>query len=546
VKLPRALLSLTLLAAFLVASGSARTRSPENQVFQFAHTTMSAPWPDGSTRTATLYLWVPEQCARVRGLVILATNVPEHMLVGHEAIRRACRENDLALVWGVPTFWRFGKVAPAPGAEPMDVKALPGSDARQVEFLEQLLAGLAAKSGYDEVARVPWLPIGESGHLLMVTGLVNERPARCLAAICVKNPQPPKNFTVPMLWTLGTGQEWGQTKVDLRVHWKNVGRPAAWAAERAQRDWPLSLIVEPGTGHFYCSDAMAEHFGRYIAAAARARLATDGSDALRPITPGDGTLAALPLPGADAADARFWFFNDNLARDAQQLSTTNWDAAPQLVGWVPGRGVRAEPFALNSVTKLHITTDGEFEVSADLLAAIPEGFVAAGTPLAAAAGAPVVEWICGPVAPVAPGKFRIALDRTWKTGAACYLIARHEGDAHTRRTVQPAHVTLVENRDGAPHTITFAPLPDVPAGTASRPLNAESSAGLPVEFFVVSGPAIVRDGRLVFTPVPPRAKWPVEVTVAAWQWGRATAPRVRTAEIVRRTFRLTAPTAHTP
>lgn len=33
-------------------------------------------------------------------------------------------------------------------------------------------------------------------------------------------------------------------------------------------------------------------------------------------------------------------------------------------------------------------------------------------------------------------------------------------------------------------------------------------------------------------------QFPIEVTVAAWQWGRDTEPKVQTAEIVRRSFRI--------
>lgn len=547
-------LLLRICAGLLLSAGpltaAAPLRSPENQVFQWAHTATSAPWPDGSTRTATLYLWVPETCTRVRGLVILATNVPEHLLAGHAAIRRACRENDLALVWAVPTFWRFGKVAPVPGGTPVAVKSLPGSDARQVAFLEQLLQGLADRSGYAEIARAPWLPVGESGHLLMVCALVDERPERCLAAICVKNPHPPRNRTVPMLWTLGTGQEWGQAKVDLRTHWLDTGDYAGWMTDRARDDWPLSLVVEPGTGHFYCSDAMADYFGGYIAAAARARLPETEGAPLRPVQLDAGVLAPLPLPGVAATPVRAhpavppaerahpWFFDAGLAREAQRLTAADWQAAPQCVGFVAGRGVTLDPFSLNSVSRATIEGDGDFELRGVLLDRIPAGFVGAGEPLARAGGEPVVEWICGPVAPRPEGGFRIALDRTWKTGAACYLIARHEGDARTRRSVQPLHVTLVENQAGAENLITFAPPADQPAGTRSIPLQARASSGLPVEFFVVSGPAIVRDGQLEFTPLPPRARWPVEIVVAAWQWGRATAPRVRTAPLVHRTLRL--------
>jgi hypothetical protein len=133
--------------------------SPENQVFQFSASGVNDTWPDGPESKGTLYLWIPETCTKLRGVVIMATNVPEHRLVGHAAIRRACAEQDLGLIWSVPTFWNFAK--PAKGREDL-----------QVAFFQRLLDQLAITSGYSELARVPWLPIGESGHLLMVCGLV--------------------------------------------------------------------------------------------------------------------------------------------------------------------------------------------------------------------------------------------------------------------------------------------------------------------------------------------------------------------------------------
>jgi hypothetical protein len=540
-------------------SFAAPARSAENQIFQWHVSGENTGWPDGSKNKGTLYLYIPEKTTRVRGVVVLATNVPEHMLVGHPALRRACAENDLALVWGVPSFWRFGRAAPAPGAEPIDVKLLPDSDSIQAAFLEKLLAELAAKSGYAELASAPWFPIGESGHLLMVVGLINARPERVAAGICVKNPHYPQNKTVPLLWTLGTGQEWGQTKSDPRESYLTDAKSyPMWARDRPAANWPLSVIVEPGTGHFACSDDLAEHFGRYLASAARARLSADGSPTLRPVHFEAGVLAHLPLPGQTdlsiipysetkdkpSALARPWFFDADLARDAQRISAPRADAAAQLALFTSDDpGVKIEPFVFNSVTRVTVTTDGEFTLRATLADQIPEPFVAAGSPLVRAPGEPIVEWICGPYAPVpgAPGRFRVSLDRAWKNGGASYVIARHEGDAAHRRTVQPAALALQENKTGAPQTITFPPLPDVPAGTASIPLAATADSGLPVSYFVVSGPALIRENQLVFTPLPPHAKFPVEITVAAWQWGRASEPQVRTAALVRQTVHLTAP-----
>jgi hypothetical protein len=57
---------------------------------------------------------------------------------------------------------------------------------------------------------------------------------------------------------------------------------------------------------------------------------------------------------------------------------------------------------------------------------------------------------------------------------------------------------------------------------------------------VREGPALVsEDGTLTFTPIPPRGKYPVMVTVVACQWGRSMDPKLQTAQPVEHTFAMT-------
>ena len=63
-------------------------RTPENQVFQFVQRD-TFTYADGQTVKPAAYLWIPETCRRLRGLLILGQNVTEHTLVGHPAIRAA-------------------------------------------------------------------------------------------------------------------------------------------------------------------------------------------------------------------------------------------------------------------------------------------------------------------------------------------------------------------------------------------------------------------------------------------------------------------------
>jgi hypothetical protein len=535
------------------AADTAASRSPANQIFQWAVTATCSEWPDASQSTATGYLWIPEDCERLRGLLILGTNVPEHMLVGHPAIRSACVEKNLGIVWFVPTFWNFRKF---PEQTEASEKAGPEAKAalqRQLQdiharFLQTMLEGLARVSGYDEVAAVPWLPMGESGHLLMVTGLVDARPDHCIAAICIKNPQGPKDRTVPMLWTFGTAQEWGQSQTDVRTAWQNVtGMYEGWSRGRAGSAWPLSLAIEPSTGHFYCTDAMTELFGHFIRAAADSRLPPDGGNTLAPVDLDTGVVAELPVPGHEAAaitpyrqataeeKQRPWFFNETTARMAQRLAVEDWTGATRLPGFEAVAGCTVKPFSLNAVTDVDVESDGEFIVRGIVRDRIPDGFLGAGEPLATDRGPPTIEWICGPIVPLGDGRFQVAPDRTYPFTTS-YIAAVLDGAKGLRRSLQPARVKPRENRDGSAQAITFEALPDIPEGTRDLPLVAASSAGLPVRFYVETGPAVVEGDRLVLTRIPPRAAYPVRVSVAAWQWGRHSEPQVQAAPIVRRSF----------
>ena len=93
--------------------------------------------------------------------------------------------------------------------------------------------------------------------------------------------------------------------------------------------------------------------------------------------------------------------------------------------------------------------------------------------------------------------------------------------------------------DGAAQTIIFPAIADQKLGIATVKLAASSDAGAPVGYYVREGPALVRDGVLHLTPLPPRAKLPVKITVVAWQLGRGTEPKLQAATPVERSFLLT-------
>jgi hypothetical protein len=276
---------LSLFPCHVVGVSASSMQSPVNQVFQFVQTSTCTAWTNGKPTTATGYLWIPEDCKRLQGLLILCANVPEHRLVGHPAIRSVCAAHDLGIYWGTSTFYNF---------------QAKQENKTTVAFLQQLLDGLAKTSGYEEVATVPWLPMGESGHLLMVDALLEAAPERCIAGIYIKNNHlPPKNRRIPVLVAFGAAQEWSQDKSDIRTNWNNVG--AGYEGILKQRtanpQWPLSYIIDGTSGHFDCSERLTKSFAHYIELVAKARLSDGGSPALKPVSLEKGFLADLPVPG---------------------------------------------------------------------------------------------------------------------------------------------------------------------------------------------------------------------------------------------------------
>lgn len=91
-------------------------------------------------------------------------------------------------------------------------------------------------------------------------------------------------------------------------------------------------------------------------------------------------------------------------------------------------------------------------------------------------------------------------------------------------------------KEGKVQTITFGRIPNQRKRKKALQLHATSDAGIPVQYYVLEGPAEMNGDLLKFTPIPPKAKFPVKVTVVDWQYGQSTEPKVQTAEPVIRSF----------
>jgi hypothetical protein len=115
------------------------------------------------------------------------------------------------------------------------------------------------------------------------------------------------------------------------------------------------------------------------------------------------------------------------------------------------------------------------------------------------------------------------------------FVAKHQGDKEYKPAVQQAQMSVPRNTEGTEQHITFKPILSKTRKQKIH-LQAISSAGLPVYFYIKEGPVAIKSNTLKVVKLPPRTRYPVKATVVAWQWGRSTSPKIKTAKNVEQTF----------
>lgn len=502
------------------------------------------------------FLWIPSECMQVRAVMVAMHNMTEETLFNNPLFRERLSEDGIALIWITPG-WE----------QPWDVRT-----GCQATF-DKMLEDLSAVSGYNELKYAPIIPFGHSAMATFPWNFAAWNPERTLVIISYHGDAPRTNLT-------GYGREnleWGRTRnidgipglmIEGEYEWWEARVNPALAFRMMYPESCISFLCDAGRGHFDIADRTAAYIALFLKKALETRLPEtsdlDKPVSLKKLNPQDGWLAerwrrgdgaqgenreastvrppkrikpaAFTQYKGDVHDA-FWYFDKEMAELTEAIYQQEMDKKPQYLGFEQ----TGQLLTYNKDS--HVRTTARFLPEADGLTfhlkAVYMNSDYTATSDAHASVTPVITRICGPVQQVNDTTFtvrfyRMGMHNKRRTGDIT-LLASSDGDNRYKSAVQELSFRIpYRHTEGKRQCILFPGLPDVTLGSEVLPLNATSDCGLPVYYYLKEGPAEVVDGKLVFTKIPPRSKFPLKVTVVAWQYGRA--GEVQTAEPVERSF----------
>jgi hypothetical protein len=311
----------------------------------------------------------------------------------------------------------------------------------------------------------------------------------------------------------------------------------------------IAYLVEPGASHFAWSQRLAPYVAAFIREAARQRIPDWPMDAKEPVkcrevAPASGALSGGEI-GKETLAARygefkgdktkaFWHLNMELAKMADSLHADLFTKRPQFVTFADPK--TGKPIFVGHDLRLRLgptwTGPDTFRVAGTFLDKAPDKYPKVEGPVGHAEGAVRFRVFGGTVEQTGPDTFRVSPDGRGRIRAE--IMAFHPGDATYRYAEQQGRMGLPEQlKQGKPQTITFPPVARLKASGGPVRLQATSDSGLPVRYYVESGPAAVEGDALRPADWPRRAKGPVNVAVVAYQYGSAVEPFVQSAEPVR-------------
>ena len=493
------------------------------------------------------YLWIPENCKQVRAVIVGQHNMTEETIFEHPGFRKNMAQLGIAEIWitpGIDQRWDVTK-----GTQ---------------QIFETMMKNLSEISGYTELEFAPVIPIGHSAMATYPWNFAAWNPERTLAVLSIHGDSPRTHLTgygsanldwgnhtiegIPSLMVMGEDEWWEDrliTSFDYRREYPNA---------------PLSFLADAGHGHFDISDELIDYLSLFLKKAVQYRLPNHSPSntpvLLIPVEAKNGWLADRwrknEKPTAEAASYdkykgdkthAFWYFDKEMADATEKYYANERGKTEQYIGFEQkGKLITFNP-------KSHVRMSPSFQPEADgvtfHLKAVYTDTLRNEYSQKHSTRPIRMSRICGPVEVVNDTTFtvrfyRMGLDNLKRTGSIC-LMASVKQDHSYRSAVQQVEIRIpYRNKEGIPQRIIFPKLSDVKASVKEKSLKGTADSGLPVYYYVKEGPAEIKRDKLVLTKIPPRAKFPVKVTVVAWQYGRSGEPKVQTAEAVEQSFYITA------
>lgn len=493
------------------------------------------------------YLWIPENCKQVRAVIIGQHNMTEETIFEHPEFRKNMGKLGIAEIWitpGIDQRWDVTK-----GTQ---------------QIFETMMKNLSEISGYTELEFAPVIPIGHSAMATYPWNFAAWNPERTLAVLSIHGDSPRTHLTgygranldwgtrtiegIPSLMVMGEDEWWEDrliTSFDYRREYPNA---------------PLSFLADAGHGHFDISDELIDYLSLFLKKTVEYRLpehsSLDAPIQLIPVEAKNGWLADCwrknEKPTAEAAsydkykgdkNHAFWYFDKEMADATEKYYANERGKTEQYIGFEQkGKLITFNP-------KSHVRMSPSFQPEADgvtfHLKAVYTDTLRNEYSKEHSTHPIRMSRICGPVEVVNDTTFtvrfyRMGLDNPKRTGGIC-LMASVKQDHKYRSAVQQVEIRIpYRNKEGISQRIIFPKLSDVKASVKKISLNGTADSGLPVYYYVKEGPAEIKGDKLVLTKIPPRAKFPVKVTVVAWQYGCSGEPKVQTAEAVEQSFYITA------
>ena len=495
-----------------------------------------------TNRNPDAFLWIPPKCEMVRAVMVGQHNMSEETLFEMDSFRKKLADMGVGMIWITPGLDQQWKV-----------------ETGVQKAFETMMNDFADVSGYSELKYVPIIPIGHSAMATYPWNFAAWNPERTLAIISLHGDAPRTNLC-------GYGREnleWGRTRnidgipglmIEGEYEWWEARVNPALAFRMKYPDSCISFLCDTGRGHFDVSPQTADYIALFIRKALELRYPQnqniDSPVALKKVNMKDGWLAerwwgdkakrpkAAPYNKykGDRHDA-FWYFDEEMAMLTEDRYRQHRNKKMQYIGFMQN----GELTGYNSAS--HVKAALRFLPHEDGLTfnITPVFTDSLRTELSDdnTGGRITMDRVCGPVEVINDTTFRVSFYRMGmynpRRTADITLLASNGGDKKYKGAVQELSLKIpYRNISGKRQYIMFPGIEDISAGTKEVTLNAVSDCGLPVSYYVKQGSAVVDGNTLRITDIPVRSKYPVKVTVVAWQYGIGC--KVQTAEPVEMYF----------